>query len=189
MNRARIASGGFVLLLCGALSGCASGAQGARPSPSENAVQRNAAGTLSTMVCVRNEASEGPVRITFSFKDTQWGTGEVARGNVACAEGSAVLGGWDVVGTIEHTSQDMGFRTTKIFDVRATNYVFATTQARVTNAQGYGACNTFSEGDTEFFDDLIRRMSITRKRDTNWKVFEVVVEDSRGQAGERIRSC
>ncbi len=188
MNQVRIASGGLVLLLCGALSGCASGDQGTLPVPSESAVQRNAA-TLSTMVCVRNEASEGPVRVTFRVSDTQRDTGEVERGQVACAEGSAINGGWDVAGTIEHTSKDMGFRTLKAFDIRATNPWMGPPSAKVTNAQQFGVCGNYSVGETQFFDDLIRRITITRKPDTNWKMFEVVIEDSRGQSGERMQWC
>ncbi len=151
-------------------------------------MKRNAA-VLSTQVCVRNEASEGPVRVTFSVKDSQWGTGEVARGKVACAEGTFIGGPGDVVGTIEHTSRDMGVQTTKAFDVRATNHWMGQPGATVTDLRDFGVCNSFVVGQTDNFDDLIRRISITRKPDTNWKVFEVVVEDSRGQSGKSPRNC
>ena len=187
MNRAHLATGGFVLMLCGALSGCASGSEGASPAPSENAVQRDAA-SLSTKVCVRNEASEGPVRVTFSTKDTQWGTGEVVRGEAACAEGSFINVA-DIEGTIEHTTRDMGVRNTKDFIVRANNPWIGPPNAVVKDLMGFGVCKEFSVGQTVYFDDSVRRISITRMPDTNWKVFEVVVEDSRGESGKAPRLC
>jgi hypothetical protein len=94
-----------------------------------------------------------------------------------------------VEGTIEHTARDMGVSSTKAFDVRADNPWMGRPQAQVVDSRVLGACGMFGVGDTEYFDDLTRRISITRKPDTNWKVFEVVVEDSRGESGKPPRNC
>lgn len=141
------------------------------------------ASVMPTQACVRNDSPDQPINVQFTVKHHESGTGMVAPGAMACADGY-VSGGHDVVGTVRVEVTENDETVTRGYDIGASNSWLFAPQFEVVHAGSKsGVCDGLREGEVRVFDDGYRRFTVSRENDSEFKNFTFAVSPSSGKQG------
>jgi hypothetical protein len=172
-RRPRLLLAGFLAIAAGA-SGCSSNDEGSRQ-----------AGGLGTRICIINFWTD-TVRVKFTNKDTDTGTGPLRPNNTFCAEGTkGVLP--DVDGTLVFPEPARALYFGAVLDNRGDFLPvvslgqFAVNDPQPSMPEKFCLGPSFKVGDDALWDNGTIRVTISRLPDDQWKEFNLVIKPSQGQ--------